>query len=120
MFILAPTTAVAGADDVCGSLGFVVSIVKFILNIIQWVVPIILIILGTIDLVKAVTAGKEDDIKKGQKTLIKRAIAAVIIFLIPLLVGTLMGMIGSEGWKGCWNSASTNIKGFFGTGVGGN
>ena len=75
----------------CNGLEAVVSVVKFILKIIQWVVPIILIVLGTIDLVKAVVAGKDDDIKKHQQTLIKRIIAAVIVFLIPMLVSILMG-----------------------------
>ena len=102
--------------DTCNDLKAVVAIVSFILGIIQWVVPIILIVLGTFDLVKAVTAGKEDDIKKGQQTLIKRVIAAVIVFLVPLLVNILMGMIGNNDWKECWkNHKDDSIKQFFGT-----
>lgn len=101
--------------DTCKDLRAVVAIVSFILGIIQWVVPIILIILGTFDLVKAVTAGKEDDIKKGQKTLIKRVIAAVIVFLVPLLVSILMGMIGNTDWKSCWKAHKDDpITDFFG------
>ena len=52
------------AEDACHGLGNIILIVKFLLTIVQWVVPIILIVLGTIDLVKAVVAGKDDDIKK--------------------------------------------------------
>lgn len=92
--------------DPCTDFKGAVQIVGLILKVIQWVVPIILILLGTIDLVKAVIAGKEDDIKKNQTTLIKRVIAAVIVFLVPLIVGILMGMIGQGGkssWKTCWN-----------------
>lgn len=101
--------------DTCNDLNAVVAIVSFILGIIQWVVPIILIVLGTFDLVKAVTAGKEDDIKKGQQTLIKRVIAAIIVFLVPLLVSILMGMIGNTEWKNCWkNHKDDSIKDFFG------
>ena len=73
------------------SLYSVFVIVRFILTIIQWVAPIILIIIGSIDMVKAIIAGKEDEIKKHQQTLIKRLISAVIIFLIPLLVSIIMG-----------------------------
>lgn len=102
--------------DTCDDLKAVVAIVSFILKIIQWVVPIILIILGTFDLVKAVTAGKEDEIKKGQQVLIKRVIAAVIVFLVPLLVSILMGMIGNKSWKSCWNAHKNDpITSFFGT-----
>lgn len=102
--------------DECNGLGSVVIIVKFILNIIQWIVPIILIVLGTIDLVKAVIAGKEDDIKKNQQILIKRIIAAVIVFLVPLIVTILMGWLGSEDWRNCWNNQNDkNISDLFKT-----
>lgn len=99
--------------DNCEGLGSIVVVVKFILKIIQWVVPIILIVLGTIDLVKAVVAGKDDDIKKHQQTLIKRIIAAVIVFLIPMLVSILMGWIGNDNWKDCWKSAKGDINSLF-------
>ena len=59
------------ANAACNGLDQLVVIVKFILKIVQYVVPFILIVLGTFDLVKAVIAGKEDDIKKHQQTLIK-------------------------------------------------
>lgn len=97
----------------CNGLEAVVSVVKFILKIIQWVVPIILIVLGTIDLVKAVVAGKDDDIKKHQQTLIKRIIAAVIVFLIPMLVSILMGWIGNDDWKTCWKNTDGSINSLF-------
>ena len=104
------------AEDACHGLGNIILIVKFLLTIVQWVVPIILIVLGTIDLVKAVVAGKDDDIKKHQQTLIKRIIAAVIVFLIPMLVTVLMGWIGNSEWTKCWNSKTGGISGIFKTG----
>ncbi len=92
-------------DTICtDSMGQIIAIVGFILKIIQWVVPVILIVLGTIDLVKAVMAGKDDEIKKHQQTLIKRAVAAVIVFLIPLIVGVITGLLGTDDWKSCWNT----------------
>ena len=93
-----------------GDLLPILDVIKFILTIIQYVVPVILILMGTIDLVKAVTQGKEDDIKKGQKTLISRAIAAVIVFLVPLLVTVIMGLIGTPEWKTCWSEAEPRVE----------
>ena len=90
----------------CTNLGPVFVIIRVVFSIIQYVIPVVLILLGSIDLVKAVTQGKEEDIKKGQKTLITRAITAVIVFLVPLIVSIIMGLIGSTGWKDCWNDAS--------------
>ena len=67
-------------------------------RIIQIVVPILLIIWGMLDLGKAVIAQKEDEIKKGQSTFIKRLIVVVIVKLLVGLVsddegGTLAGCI---------------------------
>lgn len=89
--------------DCTTQLGDIIGVVGFVLRVIQYAVPIILIVIGSIDLVKAVIAGKEDDVKKNQKILIKRAIAAVLVFLVPMIVSTLLGLIGSESWKDCWN-----------------
>ena len=89
----------------CSSLAPVFVIVRVVFSIIQYVVPVVLILLGSIDLVKAVTQGKEEEIKKGQKTLITRAVAAVIVFVIPLLVSIIMGLIGNDDWKSCWDEA---------------
>ena len=44
------------------------------------IVPIIVIGLGTLDLVKAVTASNEDKMKKAQQTLFKRILIGVAIF----------------------------------------
>ena len=44
----------------------VMGIVRFIMRVICIIVPIVMIVLGTIDLFKAVTAGKEEDIKRNK------------------------------------------------------
>ena len=108
-------------DEICtvnGDLVTILGIVKTILTIIQIAVPILLIIMGSLDLMKAVMAGKEDEIKKAQGTFVKRAIAAVIVFFIPLIVSIVMGLIEidtatSDGentiqvnYKTCWDRAS--------------
>jgi hypothetical protein len=93
--------------NVCSEeLKTLVGIVKAVLQIIQIVIPIGLIVWGTLDLGKAVIASKEDDIKKAQQLLIKRAITAVLVFLVSAIVMFLMGFVGNVGWKTCWNEAS--------------
>lgn len=67
-----------------------------IVVIIKIVVPIILIIFGMIDFLKAVTAAKEDEIKKGQQTFIKRVIAAILVFFIIQIVQILIRFIASD------------------------
>lgn len=70
-------------------------LVSMAYNIIRIFVPIALILFGMWDLGKAVMQQKEDDIKKGQKTFISRAIAAVIVFLIFSIVQLIFSLLGS-------------------------
>lgn len=59
-------------------------------------VPVILVIIGMIDLSKGVMSQKEDEIKKGQQTFIKRLIAGALIFFIVALVKLLVGVVGGK------------------------
>lgn len=92
--------------DVCAqpTVAQVMGVVNLIMKIICIIVPIVLIIMGSFDLFKAVTAGKDEDIKKKQQTLIKRIIAGVIVFLVPTIVNVLMNLIGVSDWRECWNA----------------
>lgn len=58
--------------------------------------PVILVIFGMIDLLKAVTSGKEDDIKKAQGTFIKRLIAGALVFFIIVIVELLVSFAGDS------------------------
>ena len=70
-----------------------VSIVGLIYKAIQIGVPIILIIVGMIDMGKAITQQKEDEIKKAQTLLVKKAVAAALVFS---LVSLLLGIVGNN------------------------
>src|SRR5574344_1741872 len=70
------------------------NIVATVISVIQFAVPILLIIWGMLDLGKAVMAQKEDEIKKGQQTFIKRLIAAAIVFFVVVIVKLVVGMVG--------------------------
>jgi large-conductance mechanosensitive channel len=85
----------------------IVSLAKTALMLIQIIIPILLIIWGTIDLGKAVVASNEDNIKKAQSMLIKRIIAAVIVFLLVTLTTFVTGLVGGTDWKDCWQAAIT-------------
>lgn len=114
MFVL------ADADVSCGegsTLVNVIAIIRLVMNIICIAVPIIMILMGTIDLFKAVTAGKDEDIKKKQKALITRIIAGVLVFLVPTIVSVIMNLIGVSSWRTCWNNAAKgNFKSLFQSG----
>ena len=84
----------------------ITDLIGTIVNIIKIGVPIILIIMGMLDLGKAVASQKEDEIKKGQKTLISRAIAAGMVFFVVAIVQFLIGLVSgntSGGKNTVWN-----------------
>ena len=73
--------------------GLFPEVISIIVTIIKIGVPILLIILGMIDLGKAVMAQKEDEIKKGQGLFIKRLIAAILVFLVVFAVQIVVRFI---------------------------
>jgi uncharacterized membrane protein YjgN (DUF898 family) len=85
----------------CGDIGLSFSgmlpyVISMIILIIKIVVPILLIIFGMIDLAKAVMAQKEDEIKKGQQTFIKRLIAAIIVFFVITIVQMIINFVSND------------------------
>ncbi len=98
--------------DVCGGLLPLVKVIVGVIRIFQIVIPIGLIIYGTIDLGKAVIASDEKEIKAAQSRLIKRFIYAAAVFFVPLLVTVVMNIVatGAEGdatsWANCWKAAT--------------
>ena len=81
-----------------------VNIFQLIYKAIQIGVPIILIIVGMFDMGKAITQQKEDEIKKAQPLLVKKAIAAALVFLMFSIVSLVLGAVGyndSENCLGC-------------------
>ena len=97
----------------CGGLGPIVSVIKNgVFPLVQLGIPIILIILGTVDLGKAVIASDEKEVKAAQSRLIKRFIYAALVFFVVTLVSVLMNIVSkggsdagdTESWSACWRS----------------
>lgn len=97
--------------DWCDDLDQVILLLKNVIKLLQWGIPMVLILFGMLDLGKAVMAGKEDEMKKAQGTLIKRCVYAVAVFLVVTIVTFVMGLVGSTNWKECWNNVgSSNVS----------
>jgi hypothetical protein len=89
----------------------IIKLLRSFLQLIQVLVPIGLIVMGSIDLGKGVISSNEDDIKKGQKIFIKRCISAILVFLVATIVSFVMSFVGSNSWKSCWQSAAAATSG---------
>lgn len=74
-----------------------------ILSFFKIIVPIVIVALGVMDLYKAVTASKEDEIRKAFKAIMVRVIAGVFVFLLPGLVQFVLNMVNEwSDYKNDW------------------
>ena len=92
------------------------NVIHLIVVAIQVGVPILLIIWGMIDFAKAIGGQDEEKIKAGQKTFIKRLLAAVVVFLIVTIVQLAINLAASIGGEGndsgnAWSCAKELING---------
>ncbi len=76
-------------------------LVSFAITLIQIAVPVILVVMGSIDLFKGITAQKDDEVKKGQQMFVKRLLIAALIFFVIVIAKFLISIIA--------DNSSTNI-----------
>lgn len=72
-------------EEVLGEKGVpdtIASIIHYIYLGIQVIIPVLLIIFGMIELGKAITSQKEDEIKKAQSGFLKKLVVAILVFLV--------------------------------------
>lgn len=92
-----------------------------VIPLIQMGIPILLIVLGTVDLGKAVIASEDKEVKAAQTRLIKRIIYAVVIFFITTIVSLVFNLVAdysgqdndgnnvgadADSWSTCWKKAA--------------
>lgn len=87
-------------------------ITSFLFNLLKIAVPIILVIVSMITLVKAVVSSNDDATKKAQKTLVRRIIAAAIVFfvmsIVQLVISVVADVSDTESITKCMDCFLTN------------
>lgn len=76
----------AASQEIWNFVGKIVLVLKIL-------IPVIIIILGIVDLGKAVIASKEDDIKKATNILLQRIIIGIVIFFVPAIVNAVFSLL---------------------------
>ena len=101
------TTASCGIDGLESIFSYAVVVVR----VIQIVVPIALIIWGSLDLLKGIIAGDEKKVKEARKPFIQRFISAILVFLIPWILNYALTAFsdGSGGWADCYAAAADKV-----------
>lgn len=83
-------------DTFCETTKDIWILIGKVVRILQIAIPVIIILLGTIDLAKAVMSSKDDEIKKAQGMFIKRLIYGVAVFFVVMIVQAVFGLIGNS------------------------
>ena len=99
-------------SEICSN--FDTELATFIHNIILVIkiaLPIVLVILGMLDLGKGVIAGKEDEIKKGQSTFVKRLVAGAIVFFMISITQLVISIIDKDSDGDIWTCANAIMNG---------
>ena len=119
MFLIADAAEMCTkCDGIIGDSGIpmqIVNIISLVYTAIQIGVPLILIIVGMFDMGKAITQQKEDEIKKAQSLLVKKAIAAALVFLMFSIVSLVFRTVAPKGEEGdnmwsCVDALINNCK----------
>lgn len=84
---------IADVTTFCTDTAPIWQFVGYVLYVFKIVIPLLLIIFGMLDLGKAVVASDDKEIKNATTKLAKRAVAAVVIFFLPMLIGVILGLV---------------------------
>ena len=87
--------SISSCKDLFGNDIELINMLHTIVLVFKISVPILLIVLGTLDFGKAVLAQEESDMKKAQNKFIKRIIIAIVILLIPTLLKVILDIANS-------------------------
>lgn len=106
-------------EFVCDKILPILRIIAFLLKVIQWAIPMLLIAFATFDVVKAVVANDDKQMESAKSSMVKRLIYAVIVFLVPVVIRIIFGLIadnisggdylGPGAWIGCFEQAFNDV-----------
>ena len=84
-----------------GSKGTPMYYLSFLFNLIKYAAIVLLFVLTIVEYAKAVTADKDDAIKKATTITVKRLILAIVIFFLPILIEFILELLGVSGSGTC-------------------
>ena len=101
---LANTGVHADVINCTGALATVMRLVNNVMMIIYIAVPIILIIMGSIDLIKAILQSDDKKIKEAQSLLWKRLLYGALIFFLGVIIQFVVFEVIQPGGvsRACW------------------
>ena len=114
------------AMQLCYNMRYVWKVLGVLIKIFQWSIPVVLIVLGTIDMFKAMVAADEEKATAARTAFIKRLIYGIAIFLVPVLIRIILSFVnnnlindseneygGALAWLSCWDHIDDEDDSFF-------
>ena len=100
-------------EEVCSNQN-ILAVIYFVWTIVSWVlriVPIVLIVMVSLDFAKNVMANGADAMNKNLKMVISRIISCVLCFLVPSFVTTLNTILGDFGvnYSKCFDNIANGV-----------
>lgn len=86
----------SGVNGVTGIPAIVPRLVSFAINLMKVIIPVSLIITGTIEMFKSIIAGNPDNIPKGKKKIINKFVAALLAFFIISFTTNIVKLIAKK------------------------
>ncbi len=69
-------------------------VVNNVFTFVQFAGPLLVVILTTVDFIKAAAVGTQEEIRKSSQRFVKRVIAAMALFFVPLICSMLFDLAG--------------------------
>jgi len=109
VFLLNAATQI---DACTGTLARIMGLVNSVMTVIYIAVPIILILMGSIDLIKAILQSDDKKMKEAQGMLWKRLMYGALIFFLGLIIQFVIFEIIQPGGvtSSCWNRMNAEIN----------
>ena len=86
------------------------STAKKIYKFMEYITPAILVIMGSVDFMRATISSSADEMEKNKKRFFNRLGLAALVFLVFAIVQLVMNLleaaniVGSSSWVNCWNT----------------
>ena len=90
----------------CSSLAPFIRIIAYLINMIKYIIPILLIVLVTYDFIRAMLEKDEAKMKEATNKSVKRVAYAIVIFVVPTVVSLIFNLLTTG------LSTDTNMQGF--------
>lgn len=82
--------------DTCGIPSEITGTINIVYGILLIAIPVIIIIFGLIDFIKAIMGKKDDEISQGAKLFVKRLIMGAVAFFVLAIVKFVVGIIAKN------------------------